>query len=135
MNGKGFTLIEVAAAVVILALIVVPLLGARNRTIASAVEASRKAAATQLAASKMSELAAKPLAEIDRSGSFEDLPECAWEFSVEPELVELELVEPEAEEAVSLYRVTLRVCYGLPSAGRSRGEIVVSTLVIEKEQE
>lgn len=41
MNRKEFTLLEVAAAVVILALLIVPLLGARNRTTAAAVEAAR----------------------------------------------------------------------------------------------
>ncbi len=123
---RNFTLIEVAAAVVILTLLVVPLLGARNRTTASAIEAVRRSAATQLAASKLSELAAKPLSEIARIGSFEEIPGCTWEF----------LVEREDEfSAIPLYKVKLVVSYGETRTGSQRDEIVVSTLVIDREQE
>ena len=82
MRRKEFTLIEVAAAVVILALLVVPLLGARNRTTALAVKAAGKSVAIQLAASKMSEIATKPLSEVERMGSFRDHAGYRWEFSV-----------------------------------------------------
>ncbi len=124
MKRSEFTLIEVAAAVVILALLVVPLLGARNRTMASAMGAARRSAATQLAASKLSELAAKPLNEIERIGSFEEIPGCTWEFSVE-----------RGDSVVALYKVKLVVSYGGIRAGGSRDEIVVSTLVIDREEE
>lgn len=120
---RRFTLIEVAAAVVVLALLVVPLLGARNRTTASAVRAARRSAATQLAASKLSELAVKPLNEIERIGSFEEIPGCTWEFSVERE---------DEDVAVSVYRVKLVVSYGGTRTGGTRDEIAVSTLVIDK---
>ncbi len=126
MSGRTFTLIEVAAAAVILALLVVPLLGARNRTTASAVGSARKSAATQLAASKLSELAVKPLSEIERTGSFEEIPGGTWEFSVERE---------DEFSAIPLYKVKLVVSYGETRAGDSRDEIAVSTLVIDREQE
>ncbi len=126
MKRSEFTLIEVAAAVVILALLVVPLLGARNRTTASAVRAARRSAAAQLAASKLSELAAKPLGEIERLGHFEEIPGCTWEFSMEPE---------GEDAAVPLYRVKLVVSYGGTRAGGTRDEIIISTLVIDKEME
>ncbi len=126
MNRKEFTLIEVAAAVVILALLVVPLLGARNRTTAAAVETARRSAAAQLAASKLSELAAKPLSEIERTGSFKEIPGCAWEFSVERE---------DELSATPLYKVKLVVSYGETRSLVPRDEISVSTLVIDKEQE
>lgn len=126
MKRSEFTLIEVAAAVVILTLLVVPLLGARNRTMASAIEAARRSAATQLAASKLSELAAKPLSEIERIGSFEEIPGSTWEFSVERE---------DEDSAVPLYKVKLVVSCGGTRAGGSRDEIVVSTLVIDREEE
>ena len=123
---RNFTLIEVAAAVVILALLVVPLLGARNRTTASAVEAARRSVAAQLAASKLSELAAKPLSEIERMGSFEEIPGCTWEFSVERE---------DEFSVIPLYKVKLVVFYGEMRTGVSRDEIAVSTLVIDRENE
>ncbi len=123
---RNFTLIEVAAAVVILTLLVVPLLGARNRTTASAVRTARRSAAAQLAASKLSELAAKPLSEIERLGSFEEIPGCTWEFSVERE---------DEFSAIPLYKVKLVVSYGETRTGSRLDEIVVSTLVIDREQE
>ncbi len=123
---RRFTLIEVAAAVVILTLLIVPLLGARNRTTASAIEAARRSAATPLAASKLSELVAKPLDEIERLGSFEEIPGCTWEFSVERE---------DEDAALPLYRVKLVVSYGGTRTGGPRDEIVVSTLVIDRGKE
>lgn len=115
MRRSGFTLIEVAAAVVILALLIVPLLGARNRTTALAVKTAGRSVAVQLAASKLSEIATKPLAEVERMGRFRDAPGYRWEFSVEP--------EGEAG-VVALYRVRLVI---FPD------EVEVSTLVIDKE--
>lgn len=123
MNRKQFTLIEVAAAVVILALLVVPLLGARNRTTASAVKTARMSLATQLAASRLSELAAKSLSEIERMGSFEEIPGCTWEFSVERE---------DEFSAIPLYKVRLVVSYGETRTGGRLDEIIVSTLVIDR---
>jgi len=122
---RNFTLIEVAAAVVILAMLVVPLLGARNRTTAAAVETARMSLVTQLAASKLSELAAKPLSELERMGSFEEIPGCTWEFSVERE---------DESSAIPLYKVKLVVSYGERRTWVPRDEISVSTLVIDREQ-
>ncbi len=123
---RNFTLIEVAAAAVILALLIVPLLGARNRTTAAAVKTARMSLVTQLAASKLSELAVKSLSEIERTGSFEEIPGCTWEFSVERE---------DEFSAIPLYKVKLVVSYGETRTGDSRDEIAVSTLVIDREQE
>lgn len=142
MNRRSFTLIEVAAAVVILALLVLPLLGARNAVIASAAETSRKLVAVQLAASKMSELISKPLDEIERSGSFEEAPGCAWSFSITREDVEekeeVEWWEEEWEEEMErdtmpLYRVSLTVSY--PTPRKENGKLAVSTLVFKQERD
>lgn len=125
MNKSGFTLIEVAAALVVLVMLVMPMLAARNRTVSSAIDTSNKFVAAQLAASKLDEIASMPLESMDRYGVFEDAPHCRWQF----------VLEPEDEEALPrLYRVTLVVSYPSPSGEEGRGEIVVSTLVLAGEQ-
>ena len=125
MSERGFTLIEIAAALAILAMLVVPLLGARNRTVAAAVGASRQFGAVQLAASKLDELSVKRLDEIDRSGTFEGAADCSWAFSVEPE---------DEEEFPGLYRVTLTVTHPGSSAVEEE-DLEMTTLVFSGKKE
>lgn len=140
MDRKSFTLIEVAAAIVVLAVLVLPLLGARNAVIASATETSRKLIAVQLAASKMSEVISRSMDEIERSGSFEYAPECTWNFSITKESADEEKAEWREEgweeelkaRSMPLYRVVLVVSY--PSPKKGRGELTVSTLVFKQER-
>ncbi len=125
-SSSGFTLIEIAAAVVIMAMLVIPLLGARNRTTASAIDTSHRFMVTQLAASKMSEVASKPLAEISRSGSFEDAPQYSWSFSITPDT---------EDETFRLYTVRLTVTHGEVFSDDDSNAITVSTLIMESEEE
>jgi hypothetical protein len=129
----------VAAAVVILALLVIPLLGARNRAVAAAARSSREFVVAQLAASKLSELASVPLEEIERSGEFEDAPGYSWNISVEAEDVSVrsdeEEVADEMEVEPHLYRVRLVVKYPGSSKGDDTPEVAVSTLVFKRETE
>lgn len=125
-SSSGFTLIEIAAAIVILAILVIPLLGARNRTTALAIDTSHRFMMIQLAASKMSEVTSKPLAEISRSGSFEDAPRYSWNFSIIPDT---------EDETFRLYRVRLTVTHGDVFSDDDSNAITISTLIMESEKE
>lgn len=138
MNRRGFTLVEVAAATVVLALLVIPLLGARNRTVAAAAGGARRLMVAQLAASKLSELATVPLEEIESSGEFDDAPGCGWSFAIDPYQPEGS-EGTEAEEVVEeildpyLYRVTLTITYPDHSKDDGNGSVKVTTLVLKQE--
>ncbi len=141
MEGKksGFTLVEVVAATVVLGMLVIPLLGARNRTVAGASKSAIELMVAQLAASKLSELVSVPLEDIERSGDFEDAPGCSWDISVEPEDMgasEEELEEP-VDEVVEpyLYRVKLVVKYPVRSKQGGIASVSVTTLVFKRESE
>ena len=161
--GAGFTLVEIAASVVILAMIVIPLLGARNRTIAAAAKSSMRLTAVQLAASKLSELATVPLGEIESSGTFEDAPSYTWSFTVEVEEAESYGEDVSGDEEIDtgagtetdtgagteageeveiggleMYRVKLDISFSGYTGGEDGPVVTVSTLVLklpEKKEE
>ena len=123
---RTFTLIEVVAAVVILAVLVIPLLGARNRTTAAAIGAADSMVMTQLAASKLDELACTPFDRVTRSGVFTDLPEYRWDFDTEIEEEPKPLEED--DERLVLYRVTVKISRTDNRFAGGEDELVVSTL-------
>jgi prepilin-type N-terminal cleavage/methylation domain-containing protein len=136
---NGFTLVEVVAATVVLGMLVIPLLGARNRTVAGASKSSTEFLVAQLAASKLSELVSVPLEDVERSGDFENAPGCSWEISVEPEDMsadEEELEEP-VDEAMEpyLYRVKLVVKYPVRRKKDEISSFAVTTLVFKRESD
>jgi prepilin-type N-terminal cleavage/methylation domain-containing protein len=139
VNKRGFTLVEVVAATVVLGILVIPLLGARNRAVAGASKSSTELMVAQLAASKLSEVVSVPLEEIERSGQFEGAPGCSWEISVEPEDTsagEEDLEEP-MDEAMEpyLYRVKVVVKYPTRSKDDKISGMSVTTLVFKRESE
>ncbi len=84
-TGKGFTLLEVMVAVAILALVLVTLLGLKNRSMQDVMLAERMTTATLLAKRLMVEtLSQKTLAPAEDEGSFEEeeFKEYQWKKSI-----------------------------------------------------
>lgn len=86
-NAPGFTLLEVMVAVAILALVVVSLLGLRNRSLQDVQLAERITTATMLAQRVMTDtLLAKALLPDEQEGTFEEeaFKDYAWKKVVAP---------------------------------------------------
>ncbi len=135
-SDGGFTLVEVAAAVLILAVLVVPLIAARNRVVASRLSFGADLAAVRLAASKMNELWLYSLDEVPLSGAFEGYDGYEWEFSMEPYEGLPSGDEGGGEEGVSRLKITrVELVVSYPSAvGREGRSLKIQTLLLEKEE-
>ncbi len=86
-NETGFTLLEVMVAVAILSLVLVTLLGLKNRSVEDVILAERMTTATLLAKRLMVEtLSVQPLAPAEDEGEFEEeeFKEFAWKKAVSP---------------------------------------------------
>jgi len=89
---KGFTLLEVMVAVAILAMVLVTLLGVKNRSTENVMLADRITTATLLAKRMMTEtLATVPLQEADENGEFEEdeFKDYTWQKTVSPVPIEM----------------------------------------------
>ncbi len=87
LSGKGFTLLEVMVAVTILALVLVTLLGLKNRSMQDVMLAERMTTATLLAKRLMVEtLSQKTLIPAEDEGSFEEeeFKDYQWMKNVSP---------------------------------------------------
>lgn len=85
--ANGFTLLEVMVAVAILALVLVTLLGLKNRSMQDVMQAERMTTATLLAKRLMVEtISQKMLVPSEDEGSFEEeeFKEYQWKKSVAP---------------------------------------------------
>jgi len=72
-HSKGFTLLEVMIAVAILSLVIVSLIGLKNRSVQDVVFAEHMTTATLLAKRVMTEtLLVKPLVPLEKDGQFDD---------------------------------------------------------------
>lgn len=72
-NEKGFTLLEVMMAVMILAFVIVSLMGLKNRSVQDVMLAGRMTTATLLADKVMSDaLLVRPLVPREEEGTFDD---------------------------------------------------------------
>ncbi len=114
-NPKGFTLLEVMAAVAVITIVLVAVYKLQAQTIAMS-EASRfYTQAPLLAQAKMAELEGKTLDELSGgSGDFEEVPGFVWEATVTD--VESEVLETTAE---NLKRIDVTV--SLENEGLSYG--------------
>jgi general secretion pathway protein I len=85
-NSGGFTLLEVMVAVSILALVIVSLLGLRNRSVQDVILAERITTATMLAERVMTGMLSRPLASLEEEGEFdeEDFKDFTWKKVVAP---------------------------------------------------
>ncbi len=84
---NGFTLLEVMVAVAILAMVLVTLLGVKNRSTGNVMLADHMTIATLLAKRMMTEtLATTPLQETDDKGEFEEdeFKDYSWQKTIAP---------------------------------------------------
>jgi type II secretion system protein I len=111
--SRGFTLLEVMLAVVIMAIVLVSLLGLKNRSAQDVLLAERMTTATLLAKRVMTEtLLIKPLLPLEKDGEFaeEEFAAYAWRKAVSPtpvpQVMEVRVAvlwrEGEREEQVEL---------------------------------
>ena len=70
--SHGFTLLEIMVAVAILGLVIVSLLGLRNRSLQDVLLAGRITTATMLAEREMANTLSRPLAPLEEEGEFEE---------------------------------------------------------------
>jgi len=85
-DRRGFTLLEVMVAVAILGLVIVSLLGLRNRSLEDVQLAERITTATMLAERKMVETLSSTLLPLEDDGEFEEaeFKEYTWKRVVAP---------------------------------------------------
>lgn len=84
---KGFTLLEVMVAVAILAMVLVSLIGLKNRSVQDVAFAERMTTATLLAKRVMTEtVLLKPLLPLEQDGEFteEEFADFLWKKTVSP---------------------------------------------------
>lgn len=87
LNEHGFTLLEVMVAVVIMAIVMVSLLGLKNRSMKDVMLAERITTATLLAKRVMVEtISRSPLLPAEDEGEFEEeeFKEYAWKKTISP---------------------------------------------------
>lgn len=119
--ARGFSLLEVLVAFVILALVATALFRLFSGSLANAAAADDYSRAVLLAESVLAETAAaKPLRELTRNGTAED-GRYAWTASVAPWTPPG--VEPDVEAAsetlpVRLFRVSVDVTFPSPAGGQ-----------------
>ncbi len=120
-SARGFSLLEVLVAFVILALVTTALFRLFSGSLANAAAADDYSRAVLVAESVLTETAAaKPLREVTRNGTADD-GRYAWTASVAPWTPPG--VEPEVESAsealpIRLYRVTVDVTFPSPAGGQ-----------------
>lgn len=86
-HSKGFTLLEIMVAVAILGLVIVSLLGLRNRSLQDVLLAGRITTATMLAEREMADMLSRPLVPLEEEGEFEEEEEFrgfTWKKIVAP---------------------------------------------------
>jgi general secretion pathway protein I len=86
-HSKGFTLLEVMVAVAILGMVLVSLLGLKNRSVQDVMVAERITTATLLAKRVMTEtLLSRKLLPLDEEGEFEEeeFKDYRWKKSISP---------------------------------------------------
>ena len=111
-NEKGFTLLEVMLAVAIMAMVMVSLLGLKNRSMQDVMLAERITTATLLAKRIMVETISKPFLPAEEEGEFEEkeFKEYVWKKTISPtpfaQIMEVRVAvlwkEGEREEKVEL---------------------------------
>lgn len=128
-SRSGFTLIEVVAALAILVLFLVPILGGVTRGLQSVDSAGKRARALELAQDKMTEIEMLPLPDFEgvEDGDFgKDYPGYRWEVET-VKSPDIQLMEMYLDQLKGM-EVHLRVYW---EEGGMEKHIQISTILME----